>query len=105
MTKLLVGVALNVFVAAAHDAFAQDLEKVRMVYASRSIPFLLSFVAKEKSFYRRHELDVELIQIASRLAVTAVATNEVDYSMNIGSSLRAATVPRRQPKNLVFATA
>jgi ABC-type nitrate/sulfonate/bicarbonate transport system substrate-binding protein len=31
-----------------------------------------------------------LIQIAPRLAVTALATNEVDYSMNIGSSLRAA---------------
>src|SRR5258705_9235690 len=71
-------------------AGAQELEKVRIVYASRSIPFLSSFVAKEKGFYRIHGLDVELIQVAPRLAITPLATNEVDYSMNIGSSLRAA---------------
>jgi NitT/TauT family transport system substrate-binding protein len=76
--------------AAASHLFAQEFEKVRIVYASRSIPFLSSFVAKEKNFYRNHGLDVELIQIAPRIAITALATNEVDYSMNIGSSLRAA---------------
>jgi ABC-type nitrate/sulfonate/bicarbonate transport system substrate-binding protein len=88
--KLLCAIALASSVAAANHASAQGLEKVRIVYASRSIPFLSSFVAKEKGFYRSHGLDVELIQIAPRLAVTALATNEVDYSMNIGSSLRAA---------------
>src|SRR5712692_7346709 len=71
-------------------AGAQELEKVRIVYASRSIPFLSSFVAKDKGFYRSHGLDVELIQVAPRIAITALAINEVDYSMNIGSSLRAA---------------
>jgi ABC-type nitrate/sulfonate/bicarbonate transport system substrate-binding protein len=55
-------------------ADAQELEKVRIVYASRSIPFLSSFVAKEKGFYRSHGLDVELIQVAPRLAITALAT-------------------------------
>ena len=88
--KLLCAIALVSSVAAANYASAQELEKVRIVYASRSIPFLSSFVAREKGFYRSHGLDVELVQIAPRLAVTALATNEVDYSMNIGSSLRAA---------------
>jgi len=46
-------------------AGAQELEKVRIVYASRSIPFLSSFVAKEKGFYRSHGLDVELISVRS----------------------------------------
>jgi len=88
--KLLCAIALVSSVAAANYASAQELDKVRIVYASRSIPFLSCFVAGEKGFYRSHGLDVELIQIAPRLAVTALATNEVDYSMNIGSSLRAA---------------
>ncbi|MGH7832930.1 MAG: ABC transporter substrate-binding protein [Candidatus Binatia bacterium] len=68
----------------------QELEKIKIVYASRSVPFLSSFVATEKKFYQRHGLDAEVIQVAPRLAVTALATNEVDYSMNIGSTLRAA---------------
>jgi NitT/TauT family transport system substrate-binding protein len=69
---------------------AQELEKIKIVYASRSVPFLSSFVAKEKKFYQRHGLDAEVIQVAPRLAITALAINEVDYSMNIGSTLRAA---------------
>src|SRR5713226_6424292 len=71
-------------------AAAQELEKIKIVYASRSIPFLSSFVAKEKKFYQRYGLDADVVQVAPRLAITALATNEVDYSMNIGSSLRAA---------------
>jgi ABC-type nitrate/sulfonate/bicarbonate transport system substrate-binding protein len=90
MTNLFLAVALVFTLEAANHASAQEIEKVRIVYASRSIPFLSSFAAKEKGFYRNHGLDVELIQIAPRLAVTALATNEIDYSMNIGSSLRAA---------------
>jgi NitT/TauT family transport system substrate-binding protein len=74
----------------AGAAAAQELEKIKIVYASRSIPFLSAFVAKEKKFYQRYGLDAELIQVAPRLAITALATNEVDYSMNIGSTLRAA---------------
>jgi ABC-type nitrate/sulfonate/bicarbonate transport system substrate-binding protein len=69
---------------------AQSLEKVKIVYASRSLPFLSAFVAKEKNFYLKHGLEAELIQVAPRLAITALATNQVDYSLNIGSSMRAA---------------
>jgi len=69
---------------------AQELEKIKIVYASRGMPFVSAFVAKEKKFYQRYGLDAEVIQVAPRLAITALATNEVDYSMNIGSTLRAA---------------
>src|SRR5881227_2763970 len=71
-------------------AFAQAPEKIKIVYASRGLPFLSAFVAKERNFYARQGLDVELVQVAPRIAITALATNQVDYSMNIGSTLRAA---------------
>ena len=69
---------------------AQNLERIRIVYASRGLPFLSPFVAKEKGFYLKQGLDVDLVQVAPRLAITALATNQVDYSMNIGSTMRAA---------------
>ena len=72
------------------NAFAQAPEKIKIVYASRSLPFFTSFVSKEMHFYAKQGLDVDLVQIAPRIAITALATNQVDYSMNIGSTLRAA---------------
>ena len=69
---------------------AQNLEKIKIVYASRGLPFFSAFLAKEMNFYLKHGLEVELVQVAPRLAITALATNQVDYSMNIGSTMRAA---------------
>lgn len=66
------------------------MEKIRIVYASRGLPFLSAFVAKEMTFYQKHGLEVELIQMAPRIALTALATNQFDYSLNIGSTMRAA---------------
>ena len=70
--------------------FAQGLEKIKIVYASRGLPFLSAFVAKQMNFYSKQGLDVDLVQVAPRLAITALATGQIDYSMNIGSTLRAA---------------
>lgn len=84
------GVALFCLLLPNGRAVAQELEKIKIVYASRGIPFLSSFVAKEKKIYQRYGLDADVVQVAPRLAIAALATNEVDYSMNIGSSLRAA---------------
>jgi ABC-type nitrate/sulfonate/bicarbonate transport system substrate-binding protein len=72
------------------SSFSQGLEKIRIVYASRGLPFFSAFVAKEMKFYQKHGLDVELIQMAPRIAITALATSQVDYSLNIGSTMRAA---------------
>ena len=83
--SLVIGVVLT-----ASAAFAQAPEKIKIVYASRSLPFFSSFVARDMNFYARQGLDVELVQVAPRIAITALATNQVDYSMNIGSKLRAA---------------
>lgn len=71
-------------------AFPQAPDKVKIVYASRGLPFFAAFVAKEMNFYLKHGLETELIQVAPRLAITALATNQVDYSLNIGSTMRAA---------------
>jgi ABC-type nitrate/sulfonate/bicarbonate transport system substrate-binding protein len=82
---LLVGIIL-----APAAGYAQAPEKIKIVYASRGLPFFSTFVAKEMNFYAKQGLEVELVQVAPRIAITALATNQVDYSMNIGSTMRAA---------------
>jgi ABC-type nitrate/sulfonate/bicarbonate transport system substrate-binding protein len=83
-------VAMLAAVALAPARSLAQMEKIKIVYASRSLPFFSAFVAKEMNFYQKHGLEVELVQVAPRIALTALATNQVDYSMNIGSTMRAA---------------
>jgi ABC-type nitrate/sulfonate/bicarbonate transport system substrate-binding protein len=84
---VLIVVAVLMFPLAS---FSQGLEKIRIVYASRGLPFFSAFVAREMRLYQKYGLDVELIQMAPRIALTALATNQIDYSLNIGSTMRAA---------------
>jgi len=83
---VLIVVAVLMFPLAS---FSQGLEKIRIVYASRGLPFFSAFVAREMRLYQKYGLDVELIQMAPRIALTALATNQIDYSLNIGSTMRA----------------
>ena len=62
------------------SGLAQSLEKVRIVYASRGLPFFSAFVSREMNFYQKHGLEMELIQMAPRIALTALPTHQIDYS-------------------------
>ena len=85
-----VGLMIVLMLVAPWPALGQGVERIRIVYASRGLPFLSAFVAKEMKFYQKHGLEAELIQMAPRIALTALATNQIDYSLNIGSTMRAA---------------
>jgi NitT/TauT family transport system substrate-binding protein len=63
---------------------------VRIAYGARAIPFLPTFLAKEMGFYDRQGLQAEAIQIAPRVVVAALTANEVDYTLTMGSTIRAA---------------
>lgn len=58
---------------------AQESKKVRMAYSAFSISFLNIFVARDAGLFRKHGLEVELIQMAGPLPVAALATGEIDY--------------------------
>jgi ABC-type nitrate/sulfonate/bicarbonate transport system substrate-binding protein len=46
---------LAVFLIPA-SALAQSMEKIKIVYASRGLPFFSAFVAKEMNFYAKQGL-------------------------------------------------
>jgi ABC-type nitrate/sulfonate/bicarbonate transport system substrate-binding protein len=58
---------------------AQDTKKVRMAYSAFSISFLNIFVARDAGLFKKHGLEVELIQMAGPLPVAALAAGEIDY--------------------------
>ena len=60
-------------------AFGQESRKVRMAYSAFSISFLSLFTARDAGLFKKHGLDVELIQMAGPLPVAALASGEIDY--------------------------
>ena len=72
------------------ESRAQTAEKVRIVYASNSLAFLVPFVAKDRGFYLKHGVEAELIQMRPKVAMGALISGDVDYAELIGSIIRSA---------------
>ncbi|MGH7774126.1 MAG: ABC transporter substrate-binding protein, partial [Candidatus Binatia bacterium] len=78
---------LNVF---SGQLCAQELKKVRMGYPALSLTFLSFFVAKDAGIFKKHGLDVELIQMAGVVQTSALMAGEIDYLTGITTPLVAA---------------
>ena len=60
-------------------SFAQEPRKIRMAYSAFSVAFLNIFVARDAGLFKKHSLDVELIQMAGPLPIAALSAGEIDY--------------------------
>lgn len=50
-----------------------------MAYSAFSVSFLNLFIARDAGLFKKHAVDVELIQMAGPLPVAALAAGEIDY--------------------------
>jgi NitT/TauT family transport system substrate-binding protein len=71
-------------------AHGQELKKVRMGYPAFSLTFLTFFVAKDAGIYKKHGLDVDMVQMAGAVQTSALVAGEIDYLTGITSPLVAA---------------
>jgi NitT/TauT family transport system substrate-binding protein len=84
----LTGVAvLILFQSGLH---AQELKRVRIGYPAFSLTFLTFFVGKDAGIYKKHGLDVDLVQMAGAVQTSALVAGEIDYLTGITSPLVAA---------------
>jgi NitT/TauT family transport system substrate-binding protein len=58
---------------------AQESKRVRMAYSAFSVSFLNLFIARDAGLFKKHGLEVELIQMAGPLPVAALAAGEIDF--------------------------
>jgi ABC-type nitrate/sulfonate/bicarbonate transport system substrate-binding protein len=75
------------------QTLAQDKsanEKVRIAIATSSMAFLVPFVAKDRGFYTKQGVDVELIVMRPNIAMAALLGGDIDYAELIGSVIRSA---------------
>src|ERR687896_1354343 len=69
---------------------AQELKKVKIGYPAFSLTFLTFFVAKDAGIYKKHGLDIDLVQLAGAVQTSALVAGEIDYLTGITSPLVAA---------------
>jgi NitT/TauT family transport system substrate-binding protein len=95
-------------------AVAQETKKVRMAYSAFSVSFLNVFIARDAGIFKKHGLDIELIQMAGPLPVAALAAGEIDfltgYSTGIvatgqGAPLKGIMISLRKPPFYLVAEA
>ena len=60
-------------------ALAQESRRVRMAYSAFSVSFLNIFIARDAGLFKKHGLELELIQMAGPLPVAALAAGEIDF--------------------------
>ena len=89
-TRLTTAVALSISLALAVPARAQELKKVRMGYPAFSLTFLTFFVAKDAGIFKKHNLDVDLVQLAGAVQTSALVSGEIDYLTGITGPLVGA---------------
>lgn len=65
-------------------------EKITMSYSSRAYGFLPAQVAAVKGFFKDESLEPVLIQMRSQVAVPALMSGELQYSLTFGNILAAA---------------
>jgi NitT/TauT family transport system substrate-binding protein len=72
------------------DSYAQELKKIKIGYPAFSLTFLTFFVAKDAGIFKKHGLDVELIQLAGAVQTSALVAGEIDHLTGITGPLVAA---------------
>jgi ABC-type nitrate/sulfonate/bicarbonate transport system substrate-binding protein len=75
---------------APSSSSAQTSEKARIAIATHSLAFLVPFVAKDRGFYAKQALEVEIIQVRPNVAMAALLSGDIDYVELIGSVIRSA---------------
>jgi ABC-type nitrate/sulfonate/bicarbonate transport system substrate-binding protein len=89
-------VTVAIFPPLSASAYAQELKKVRIGYPAFSLTFLTFFVGKDAGIYKKHGLDVDLVQMAGAVQTSALVAGEIDYLTGITTPLVAAGCPSRE---------
>src|SRR4249920_1530939 len=71
-----------------HRAFAAD--RIRIAVSNPNMPNLTSQMALTRGFFKDENLDAEIIRMNPNVAITALATGDVDYCQLFGAVVGAA---------------
>ena len=98
MVPLLISLQAMCWLAAAPPALA--LDEILISYAGPSITFLPAEVARQRGFFREHNLDAKLLLTRTEVDRAALASGNLYYTLRAGSTFVSAA--RGLPVRIVF---
>jgi NitT/TauT family transport system substrate-binding protein len=69
---------------------AAPLERIRIAVSNPNMPNLTVTVAQKKGFFKDENLDAEIIRMNPNVAITALATGDIDYCQLFGAVVGGA---------------
>jgi ABC-type nitrate/sulfonate/bicarbonate transport system substrate-binding protein len=66
------------------------LDRIRMAVSNPNMPNLTAAVAQKKGFFKDENIDAEIIRMNPNVAITALATGDVDYCQLFGAVVGGA---------------
>ena len=95
-SRLLPAILLVLIIGSPVDA----LDRIRIAVSNPNMPNLTVAVAQKKNFFKDENIDAEIIRMNPNVAITALATGDVDYCQLFGAVVggchrRAACEDRR----------
>ena len=91
-TKLLSSCLVVIFLIALFltVSSAAAIDKIRIALSNPNMPNLTSQMALKRNFFKDENLDVEIIRMNPNVAITALATGDVDYCQLFGAVVGGA---------------
>ena len=100
-------------VPTARSTAVPTLQKIQLTYPSQGMCCLPMYAARDRGFFERNGLDVEMLLLTSDRAMAAVASGDIHYVGGVGTAsvaaaglglpLRAAWVSASSPAYTIFA--
>ena len=88
LTQILVILVTLLWLSAHGDA----LDRIRIAVSNPNMPNLTVAVAQQKSFFKDENVEAEIIRMNPNVAITALATGDVDYCQLFGAVVGGAIV-------------
>jgi len=85
-TVLLAGLLTLLFIPTTASA----VDKIRIAVSNPNMPNLTAAMAQQRGFFKEENLEVEIIRMNPNVAITALATGDVDYCQLFGAVVGAA---------------
>ena len=85
-TKIILAIAALLSLASQ----GQALERIRVSVSNPNMPNLTAAIAQQKGFFKDENLEAEIIRMNPNVAITALATGDVDYCQLFGAVVGGA---------------
>lgn len=87
---LIIAIAMSLGGTPLHVTAADTTQKIRIGFPSLAFSYMPFYVAREKGFLRRHNLEGEYIQMRTPIQPQAVVAGNINYFTSVSTGISAA---------------